>query len=73
MVIAPARILPRKTATSAKTRATLEAFERSRRIDVAAAVQNAGSGAIMRLAPVVILFRGNPTEARRSAVRQAHG
>lgn len=56
---------------SEKTRATLETFERSRRIDVAAAVENAGNGAIMRLAPVAILFRGSAPEARRSAVRQA--
>src|SRR5690242_697593 len=56
---------------SEKTRATLEAFEHTRRIDVAATVENAGNGAIMRLAPVAILFRPNATEARRAAVRQA--
>jgi len=56
---------------SPKTRATLEAFERSRRIDAAAEVENAGNGAIMRLAPVAIYFRGNAAEAGRSAARQA--
>ncbi|HKX08546.1 MAG TPA: ADP-ribosylglycohydrolase family protein [Stellaceae bacterium] len=56
---------------SEKTSATLEAFERSHRIDVAVAVENPGNGAIMRLAPVAILFRGSSTEARCAAVRQA--
>jgi ADP-ribosyl-[dinitrogen reductase] hydrolase len=58
---------------SPKTRATLEAFERSSRIDAAVEVENAGNGAIMRLAPVAIYFRENPAEARRSAARQARG
>jgi len=61
----------RAIGVSPKTRATLEAFERSRRIDAAAEVDNAGNGAIMRLAPVAIYFREDPTEARRSAARQA--
>jgi ADP-ribosyl-[dinitrogen reductase] hydrolase len=56
---------------SEKTRATLETFERSRRIDAAAAVDSAGNGAIMRLAPVAIYFRNSAAEACRSAVRQA--
>ncbi len=56
---------------SEKTRATLEMFERSGRIDAAAGVENAGNGAIMRLAPIAIYFRESPADARRSAVRQA--
>jgi ADP-ribosylglycohydrolase len=56
---------------SGKTRATLEAFERSGRIDAAMEVENAGNGCIMRLAPVAIFFRRSTTEARRAAARQA--
>jgi ADP-ribosyl-[dinitrogen reductase] hydrolase len=59
------------TGVSEKTRATLATFERSRRIDAAVEVENAGNGAIMRLAPIAILFRGSAAEARDSAVRQA--
>jgi ADP-ribosylglycohydrolase len=55
---------------SEKTRATLEIFERSGRIDAAADVENAGNGAIMRLAPIAIYFRDSSAEARRSAVQQ---
>src|SRR5712692_1802523 len=43
------------TGISAKTRRTLEDFERTGRLDVAVATQNAGNGCIMRLAPVAIL------------------
>jgi ADP-ribosylglycohydrolase len=56
---------------SEKTRTTLEIFERSGRIDAAADVENAGNGAIMRLAPIAIYFRERPAEVRRSAMRQA--
>jgi ADP-ribosyl-[dinitrogen reductase] hydrolase len=56
---------------SEKTRTILETFERSGRIDAAADVENAGNGAIMRLAPIAIYFRESSAEARRSAVRQA--
>lgn len=56
---------------SRKTRANLEAFERSGRTDAAADVENAGNGAIMRLAPIAIFFRRSEIEARRAAVRQA--
>jgi ADP-ribosyl-[dinitrogen reductase] hydrolase len=55
---------------SEKTRATLEMFEGSGRIDAGADVENAGNGAIMRLAPIAIYFRDRPAEARRSAVDQ---
>ena len=56
---------------SRKTRAALEGFERSGRADAAAEVENAGNGAIMRLAPIGIFFRRNEIEARRAAARQA--
>jgi len=56
---------------SRKTRAALEGFERSGRVDAAAELENAGNGAIMRLAPVAIFFRRNEIEARRAAARQA--
>ena len=56
---------------SRKTRAVLEGFERTGRVDTAAELENAGNGAIMRLAPVAIFFRRNEIEARRAAVRQA--
>jgi ADP-ribosyl-[dinitrogen reductase] hydrolase len=56
---------------SRKTRAALERFERSGRADAAAELENAGNGAIMRLAPVAIYFRRDEAEARRGAVRQA--
>jgi ADP-ribosyl-[dinitrogen reductase] hydrolase len=56
---------------SRKTRAALEGFERSGRADAAAKLENAGNGAIMRLAPVAIYFRRDEVEARRGAVRQA--
>jgi ADP-ribosylglycohydrolase len=59
------------TGISLKTRGLLEAFERSRTLDVAATVQNAGNGCIMRLAPVAIRFRSDAEQARRSAGRQA--
>ena len=56
---------------SRKTRAALERFERSGLIDAAAELENAGNGAIMRLAPVAIFFRRSETETRHAAVRQA--
>lgn len=56
---------------SRKTRAALEGFERSGRIDAASELENAGNGAIMRLAPVAIFFHRSETEARHAAVRQA--
>jgi ADP-ribosyl-[dinitrogen reductase] hydrolase len=56
---------------SDKTRGTLEAFERSGRIDAAAAVENAGNGGIMRLAPIAIFFHRSEAAARHGAVRQA--
>ncbi len=56
---------------SQRTRAVLEIFERSDRVDAAIDVANAGNGCIMRLAPIAILFRRSETEARRSARRQA--
>jgi ADP-ribosyl-[dinitrogen reductase] hydrolase len=59
------------TGISVKTRGLLEAFERSRTLDVAAAVQNDGNGCIMRLAPIAIRFRSDAGQARRSAARQA--
>lgn len=61
----------RAVGISDKTRHTLEAFERTRRLDVAREVENAGNGCIMRLAPLAIFHRGNPESARRSAARQA--
>lgn len=48
-----------------------EAFERTRRLDVAREEGNAGNGCIMRLAPVAIFHRESPEEAGVSAVRQA--
>ena len=54
-----------------KPRGTLKAFERSGCIDAAAAVENAGNGGIMRLAPIAIFFHRSVVEARHWAVRQA--
>jgi ADP-ribosyl-[dinitrogen reductase] hydrolase len=54
---------------SRKTRAALEGFERSGGVNAAAELENAGNGAIMRLAPVAIFFRRNEIEARRTAAR----
>jgi ADP-ribosyl-[dinitrogen reductase] hydrolase len=59
------------TGISVKTRGLLEAFERCRTLDLAAAAQNDGNGCIMRLAPIAIRFRSNAEQARRSAARQA--
>src|SRR5687767_10844285 len=56
---------------SARTRATLELFERTGRQDAALDVMNAGNGCIMRLAPVAILHRADLAEARRVARAQA--
>ncbi len=56
---------------SPTTRAVLETFERSSRVDAALEIGNAGNGCIMRLAPVAIFHRRSQAEARRSALRQA--
>jgi ADP-ribosyl-[dinitrogen reductase] hydrolase len=56
---------------SPTTRAVLEAFERSGRLDIAAEFGNAGNGCIMRLAPVAIRYRGDAAAAREAAVAQA--
>jgi ADP-ribosyl-[dinitrogen reductase] hydrolase len=56
---------------SERTRATLEAFEGSGRIDAAASAVNAGNGCIMRLAPVAIMHRYDVGEAERVATAQA--
>lgn len=56
---------------SQRTRAVLEIFERSDRVDAAIDVANEGNGCIMRLAPIAIFFRRSEAEARRWARRQA--
>jgi ADP-ribosyl-[dinitrogen reductase] hydrolase len=61
----------RAAGISSTTRATLEAFEASGRLDVALAAQNGGNGCIMRLAPVAICHRHDAAAARRCAEDQA--
>jgi ADP-ribosyl-[dinitrogen reductase] hydrolase len=61
----------RAAGISATTRATLEDFERTGRLDAARDHRNAGNGCIMRLAPVAILYRADADEARRVARAQA--
>lgn len=56
---------------STTTRAVLEAFESTGRLDAAHDAANAGNGCIMRLAPVAIRYRGDPRAAREVAEAQA--
>jgi ADP-ribosyl-[dinitrogen reductase] hydrolase len=56
---------------STTTRAVLEAFERTGRLDIAAEAANAGNGCIMRLAPVAIRYRGDRAASREAAAAQA--
>jgi len=56
---------------STTTRAVLEAFESTERLDVAHGAANAGNGCIMRLAPVAIRYRGDRRAAREAAEAQA--
>jgi ADP-ribosyl-[dinitrogen reductase] hydrolase len=56
---------------SLTTRAVLEDFERTGRLDAAAERRNAGNGCIMRLAPVAIRYRADPAAAREAAIAQA--
>jgi ADP-ribosyl-[dinitrogen reductase] hydrolase len=59
------------TGVSPATRAVLERFERTGRLDAAAALGNAGNGCIMRLAPVAIRWHRDPAAARAAAEAQA--
>jgi ADP-ribosyl-[dinitrogen reductase] hydrolase len=56
---------------SPTTRAVLEGFGRTGRLDVAEEAANAGNGCIMRLAPVAIRYRGDRAAACEAAAAQA--